>query len=136
MGEGIEYTRIPSLQQLYRKEENLEAIELARTIVSMLEERQGADILLLDVSEITILADYFILCSANSERQLRALSGDISKQLKGEFGRPLNIEGEPESGWVLIDYGDTVVHLFLPDVREFYALEDLWQAAKTVVRIQ
>jgi ribosome-associated protein len=102
----------------------------------MLEERQGADILLLDVSEITILADYFVICSANSERQLRALSGDISKQLKGDVGRPLNVEGEPESGWVLIDYGDVVVHLFLPAAREFYALEELWQAAQTVVRIQ
>jgi ribosome-associated protein len=102
----------------------------------MLEERQAADILLLDVSEITILADYFILCSANSERQLRALTGDISKQLKGDVGRPLNVEGETESGWVLIDYGDVVVHLFLPGVRDFYALEDLWQAAQTVVRIQ
>jgi ribosome-associated protein len=102
----------------------------------MLEEGQAADILLLDVSEITILADYFIICSANSERQLRALTGDISKQLKGDVGRPLNVEGESESGWVLIDYGDVVVHLFLPAVRDFYALEDLWQAAQTVVRIQ
>ena len=102
----------------------------------MLEERQGTDILLLDVSEITILADYFVICSANSERQLRALSGDISRQLKGDAGSPLNTEGTPESGWVLIDYGDVVVHLFLPAVREFYALEELWQAAQTVVRIQ
>ena len=102
----------------------------------MLEERQAADILLLDVSEITILADSFILCSANSERQLSALSGDISKQLKADAGRPLNIEGTPESGWVLIDYGGVVVHLFLPTVREFYALEELWHAAQTVVRIQ
>ena len=102
----------------------------------MLEERQGADILLLDVSEITILADYFILCSANSERQLRALSGDISRQLKADAGSPLNVEGTPESGWVLIDYGDVVVHLFLPAAREFYALEELWHAAQTVVRIQ
>jgi ribosome-associated protein len=102
----------------------------------MLEERQGADILLLDVSEITILADYFILCSANSERQLKALSGDISKQLKGEVGRPLNVEGESESGWVLIDYGDVVVHLFMPAVRDYYALEDLWHQAQRIVHIQ
>jgi len=102
----------------------------------MLEERQGADILLLDVSEITNLADYFILCSANSERQLRALSGDISKQLKVEAGRPLNVEGESESGWMLIDYGDVVVHLFLPAVRDYYALEELWQQAQRVVHIQ
>lgn len=102
----------------------------------MLEERQAYDILLLDVRRITILADYFVLCSANSERQLKALAGDLSKQLKGEVGRLLNVEGDPESGWVLIDYGDVVVHLFLPQVRAFYALEDLWRDAQTVIRIQ
>jgi ribosome-associated protein len=102
----------------------------------MLEEGQGDDILLLDVREITILADYFILCSANSERQLKALAGDVSRQLKAEVGRPLHIEGAPESGWVLIDYGDVVVHLFLPAVRAFYTLEELWRGAQTVVHIQ
>ena len=102
----------------------------------MLEERQCSDILLLDVSEVTILADYFCLCSANSERQLKALTGDLSKQLKAEVGRPLNIEGEPESGWVLVDYGDVVVHMFMPAVRKYYALEDLWKGAQTIVHIQ
>jgi len=102
----------------------------------MLEERQGSDILLLDVRQITILADYFILCSATSERQLKALAGNLSKQLKAEAGRPFSIEGEPESGWILLDYGGVVVHLFLPEIRKFYALEDLWKKAQTVVRIQ
>ncbi|MBL7198654.1 MAG: ribosome silencing factor [Anaerolineae bacterium] len=109
---------------------------MARTIVDMLEERLGVDILLLDVSEVTILADYFILCSATSERQLKALAGDLSRQLKAETGRPLSIEGEPQSGWILIDYGSVVVHLFLPEMRRFYALEDLWKRAQTIVRIQ
>jgi ribosome-associated protein len=102
----------------------------------MLEERQGADILLLDVSPVTILADYFVLCSATSERQLKALAGDLSRQLKAQAGRPLSIEGEPESGWILVDYGGVVVHLFMPEMRKFYALEDLWKGAQTVVRIQ
>ena len=102
----------------------------------MLEERQGSDILLLDVRRITILADYFALCSANSERQLKALAGDLSKQLKGKVGRSPKTEGDPESGWVLIDYGDVVLHLFLPQVRAFYALEELWRDAQTVIHIQ
>jgi ribosome-associated protein len=102
----------------------------------MLEERTCSDILLLDVSEVTILADYFLLCSASSERQLKALTGDLSRQLKAEVGRPLNIEGEPESGWVLVDYGDVVVHMFMPAVRKYYALEDLWKGAQTIVHIQ
>jgi len=102
----------------------------------MLEERHGSNILLLDVQKVTILADYFILCSATSERQIKALAGDLSRQLKVDVGRPLSIEGEPESGWVLIDYGDVVVHLFLPAVRAYYALEELWKRAQIVVHIQ
>jgi ribosome-associated protein len=102
----------------------------------MLEERQCGDILLLDVSEVTVLADYFTICSANSERQLKALAGDLARQLKAQVGSPLNIEGEPESGWVLVDYGDVVVHMFMPAVREYYALEELWKEAQTIVHIQ
>ncbi len=102
----------------------------------MIEERKGNDILLLDVREITILADYFILCSATSERHIKALVGDISKQLKGDVGRPIGIEGNPESGWMLIDYGDVVIHVFLSGTRDFYDLESLWQESKTVVHIQ
>jgi len=102
----------------------------------MLEERQAENILLLDVQQVTILADYFVICTANSERQIKALAGDLSRQLKAEAGRPLSIEGQPDSGWVLLDYGDVVVHLFLPQARSYYALEELWRDAQTIVRIQ
>jgi len=102
----------------------------------MLEDRQASNIVMLDVQKVTILADYFIICSANSERQLKALAGDLSRQLKGDVGRPLAVEGVPESGWMLIDYGDVVVHLFMPEMRDFYALEELWRDAQTVVHIQ
>lgn len=98
----------------------------------MLDERQGKDILLLDVHQITILADYFILCSATSERHLKSLTGDLTKQLRGSLG----VEGEAEGGWVLIDYGDVVVHLFLPQVRSYYNLEELWKQGQVVVHIQ
>ena len=119
-----------------KEEGNLDATELARKIVDMLEERLAADILLLDVSEVTLLADYFVLCTANSERQLNALVGDLSKQLKAEAGRPFGIEGQPESGWMLLDYGDVVVHILSREMREFYALEELWKGAQTIVHIQ
>ena len=102
----------------------------------MLEERKAENILLLDVQKVTILADYFIICSATSERQIRALSGDLSRQLKAEVGKPMNVEGEADSGWVLVDYGDVIVHIFSPDTRTFYDLEGFWKEAKTVVRIQ
>ena len=102
----------------------------------MLEERKAENILLLDVQQLTILADYFVICSTTSERQIRALSGDLSRQLKGEVGKPLAVEGEADSGWVLVDYGSVVVHIFAPDMRAFYDLEGLWAEAKTVVHIQ
>ena len=128
------YTNIQLARQY--KEGTLDAQELARTIVNMLEERKAEDILLLDVQKVTILADYFVICSANSERQIRALSGDLSRQLKAEVGRPLHTEGQPDGGWVLMDYGDVIVHIFAPKVREMYDLEGFWSEAQTIVRIQ
>ena len=102
----------------------------------MLEDRKAEDIVLLDVREVTLLADYFIICSGTSERQIRALSNDLSRQLKSEVGRPLNVEGEAGGGWVLIDYGDVIIHVFAPQTRKLYDLEGFWQEAKTVVHIQ
>jgi ribosome-associated protein len=102
----------------------------------MLEDRQAGDIVLLDVREITILADYFIISSGTSERQIRALLNAVSRQLKSEVGPPLGVEGEASGGWVLIDYGDVVVHIFAPETRRLYDLEGFWEDARTVVRIQ
>jgi ribosome-associated protein len=124
------------IREWHCKEAKLESHQLARTIVDMLEERKAENILLLDVQEVTILADYFVICSATSERQIRALSGDLSRQLKAEVGKPLNVEGQADSGWVLVDYGDVIVHIFSPSMRTFYDLEGFWKEAKTVVRIQ
>jgi ribosome-associated protein len=104
--------------------------------VTLLEERKAEDILLLDVQQVTILADYFVICSAASERQIKAISSELSRQLKAQVGRPLSIEGEADSGWVLVDYGDVVVHVFLPKTRDLYDLEGFWKEAKTIVHIQ
>jgi ribosome-associated protein len=102
----------------------------------MLEDRQAEDIVLLDVRDVTLLADYFIICSGTSERQIGALSNGISRQLKSEVGRPLSVEGEASGGWVLIDYGEVILHIFASQTRELYDLEGFWQEARTVVRIQ
>jgi ribosome-associated protein len=88
------------------------------------------------VRDVTLLADYFIICSGNSERQIRALSSGISRELKSEVGRPLSVEGDARGGWVLIDYGDVILHIFASETRTLYDLEGFWQEAKTVVRIQ
>ncbi len=115
----------------------LEPIELARQVVDVCEERLGEDILLLDIREVSPFADYFVICSGNSERQLRALSDSVREFTKTELGvLPHHIEGEPFSGWVLLDYLDVIVHLFSPELRAYYDLESLWKEGKVLLRMQ
>jgi ribosome-associated protein len=104
--------------------------------VELAEDKQAADIVLLDIRPVSSMADYFVVCSGRSERQLKALTRDITETVKRETGlAPLHAEGEAESGWVLLDYGDVVVHVFSPDERDYYRLEELWGAALPVVSI-
>ena len=92
--------------------------------------------LLLDIRDISILADYFVIGNTTSERQARAIIEDIKQERKHAFDvRPLNIEGEAATGWVLMDYGGVVVHLFTPEMRAYYDLEELWRAGRVVVRM-
>ena len=114
----------------------LEPIDLARKIVDTLTDKKGQDILLLDIGVISVLADYFVICSGTSDRQLRALLSSVREDTKKIKVPPLSIEGEPASGWVLMDYGAVIVHLFAPEMRIFYDLEELWKEARIVVHIQ
>jgi ribosome-associated protein len=115
----------------------LDALTLAQRIVDIAADRQASDILLLDLRAISPIADYFVICSGNSERQLEAIEREIVDQLRDhEHLRPRQREGNAASGWVLLDYGDVVVHIFSASEREFYRLEELWSAAPTVVRVQ
>jgi ribosome-associated protein len=116
--------------------EILETTELARQIVDAVAERLGSDIVLLDMQEVSLLADYFVLCNAESSPQFRAILDEVNKQAKGVGGRLLHVEGDAASGWVLLDYGAVVVHIFDPDLRTYYNLEGLWKDARLVVRIQ
>jgi len=104
--------------------------------VDAIAERLGSDIVLLDMQEVSLLADYFILCNADSTPQFRAILDEVEKQAKAAGGRRLHVEGKPESGWVLLDYGCVVVHIFDPELRAYYDLEELWKKARLVVRIQ
>jgi ribosome-associated protein len=110
--------------------------DVARRIVDLLADRQAEDIVLLDVRRVASFADYFVIASAENPRQMRALVETVEKDLRADGVRSGNQEGSPDSGWVLIDYGDVIVHLFSPDLRTYYALEELWRAATQVVRIQ
>jgi ribosome-associated protein len=116
---------------------NLQADELAHKIIDILSEMQAEDILLLDIRGAASFADYFVIASTTSERQMGALLDEIDSKIgKTEKIRPMGREGDPGAGWVLLDYGDVIVHVFAPEQREFYDLEGLWATAVPVVRIQ
>ncbi len=103
----------------------------------MCEEKLAEDILLLDIRGVSAFADFFVICSGDSERQLKALVDSVRDMAKNELGiLPHHIEGEPFSGWVLLDYVDVVVHVFAPDLRTYYDLEGLWQDGKVLLRMQ
>ncbi|MGQ9625545.1 MAG: ribosome silencing factor [Anaerolineae bacterium] len=115
---------------------NLETLELARTIVDLISDKKGTDIILLDIRPVSFLADYFIICNGDSDRQIKAIVEELVEKLKALNTHPLHIEGLPDSGWVLLDYGAVVVHVFAPDTRSYYQLERLWSGAKTLLRMQ
>lgn len=105
-------------------------------IVDAVSERLGSDIVLLDMSDVSLLADYFVLCNADSSPQFQAILDEVAIEAKKVGVRSLHVEGEPKAGWVLLDYGSVVVHVFDPELRAYYDLEGLWKKAKLVVRIQ
>jgi len=97
------------------------------------EENRGRNVVVLDMRHLTAMFDYFVLASGTSRRQLHAMSEEIDHALEQGLGdRRLGIEGYEESRWILLDYGDVVIHLFEPETREYYALEQLWGHAKRV----
>jgi ribosome-associated protein len=115
----------------------LDSLELARYIVDVVEDKKAEDIVLLDLRPDAIIADFFVVCNGNSERQLRALADNVRESVKEQYGKlPFSIEGATESGWILMDYGDIVVHVFLEEKRNYYDLEGLWRSAHVLVSIQ
>ena len=92
---------------------------------------------MLDIRGVSLIADYFVICTAGSERQTSAILKDLGEKVLEEFGRkPLHTEGKSDSGWVLLDYGDVIVHIFSPTQRSFYNLDQLWATATPIVRLQ
>jgi len=113
-----------------------EALALARRAVELASDKKAADIVLLDIHELTTLADYFVICSGSSERQLGAIADGISEGLREEGIRPIGREGSSSAHWLLIDFGAVVVHVMAPPEREFYQLERLWAEAPLLLRVQ
>lgn len=109
--------------------------ELAHRIVDVASDKKASDIVLLRTAEVTTMADYFVIASGRSDRQVQALSKAIVDELRDEGIKPLGIEGQSSARWVLLDYGSVIVHLFAPEEREYYGLERLWNNATQVVRL-
>ena len=118
------------------EEDLLESGDLARTIVDLLSDRQAEDIVLLDISKVSSITDYFVIATATSTRQMDAIADSLSETLRQDGVRPRIREGTADSRWLLVDYGDVIIHLFSPETRTFYNLESLWNTGVQLVRIQ
>lgn len=117
------------------EKEFLEGLELAHKIVDIVSDKQAVDTVLLEVREICSFADYFVICSGESSRQVKAIIDAISQELKKDNIRPLHEEGKTESGWILLDFGDIIVHVFSAAERDYYQLDKFWEKAATKVRM-
>lgn len=116
---------------------HLNSPELARLIVDLVEAKQASDIALLDLRRVSVLADYFVICTADSDRQTKAILDHLATELKKLERLPLRpVEGRPGAGWALLDYGDIVVHVFDAPTRSYYNLESLWKDAPVVLKIK
>ena len=112
-----------------------DAAELAHRIVEIASDKKGNDIVLLRTAELTTMADFFVILSGRSDRQVQALARAILDELRDDGIRPIGVEGQQSARWVLLDFGSVIVHVFAPEEREFYGLERLWGKAAQVVRV-
>lgn len=106
---------------------------LAFTIAQAADDRKGADIRLLNVADVSYIADYFVVITGFSSVQVRAIANSIEDAVEEQWQRlPRRVEGQTEGNWILMDYGDVIVHIFLPKEREFYGLEAFWGHAEQI----
>lgn len=104
----------------------MNAEQLKALVVDALEDRKGLDIKVLDVRDKTSVTDILVIAGGTSSRQLKALADNVVEKAKEKGVQPLGVEGQQSSGWILVDLGDVVVHVMLPETRDFYNLEKLW----------
>jgi ribosome-associated protein len=114
----------------------LEPAELAKTIVDAAADKKASDIALLDIRELSVIADYFVICTGTNPRQIGAIISAIDDKLAEVGVRARGREGSADTGWILLDVGDVIVHVFGPMERDFYRLERLWSEAPTVMYLQ
>ena len=105
-------------------------------MVDLAEDKQAHGVVLLDIRSQSTIADYFVICSADNERQIKAIVEHIDVKVHQEYGLNARMEGTPDTGWIVLDYGDIVVHVFSPIQRDYYRLERLWSKVPPVVVVQ
>ena len=111
----------------------MEVEEIKNVVCKALSDKRGQDITVLKVSHLTVLADYFVICSAKSAPQVRALAANVDEKLSKDYGiEPLHRDGEQEGRWIVMDYGNIIVHVFRDDTRMLYCLEKLWDDGTNV----
>jgi ribosome-associated protein len=108
------------------------SLDLALAAAAAASDKQARDVRVLDVSEPLVISDYFVICSGTNDRQVRAIAEEVERACRVEGARPLRREGEREARWILLDFVDFVVHVFLQEEREYYDLERLWRDAPVV----
>lgn len=106
--------------------------QLANKIAGLIFNKKGFDVKILNISKLTTMTDYFVICSADSDTQVKAIADEVDKKLRDEGTRCWHTEGYKSLSWVLLDYVDVVVHVFKKDAREFYNLEKLWGDADII----
>lgn len=110
----------------------IDTLQKVREAVSAADDRKAVDLKVLHLEKVTDFTDYFIVCSGTSERQVQAIADSVQEKLRENKARPLHVEGYNRGHWVLLDYGDLVVHVFQEEPRRYYALERLWGDAPDV----
>ena len=111
-------------------------LDVARRIVELAEDKKAADIVLLDLTGLTTVADYFVIASGGSERQLDGIADGVISGMRDEKVHAFGREGTAASHWVLVDFGYVILHVFTPPERDYYQLERAWAEAKTILRVQ
>jgi ribosome-associated protein len=101
-----------------------------------LENKKGENIVLIDLQGIAIFADYFVICSGTTDRMIQALVDAAIDQVKKEYDINARVEGQSEDGWMLVDYGEIILHIFSPQRRDYYRLEELWSNGKVLLHVQ
>jgi len=110
----------------------LNSLEAAQLCAQAADSKKAFDILILDLRELTYFTDYFVICSGSNVTQVGAIADGVGEALSKESIRPSHVEGEAEASWVLMDYGDIVVHIFDEQTRAYYCLEKLWGEAPRI----